>query len=77
MKELSPNSPVWPPIARGKGCNPGRAQMPRAFPKRKSQSIPSIRAVSWQCSLGAPTKIEHISLNPRLFEVAFSGIARV
>jgi hypothetical protein len=46
----------------------------RAFPKRKARSIPSIRAVSWQCSLYPRTKIEHISPDSRPFEGAFSGI---
>ena len=40
-------------------------------------SHPSIRAVSWQCSLTPWTKIERISLNSRPFEPAFSGIVRI
>ena len=47
------------------------------FPKRKSRSIPSIHAADWGCSLTLRPKIEHISLNSRPFEAAFSGIPRV
>jgi len=41
------------------------------FPKRKSQSIPSICAVSWQYSPGTHTKIEHNLLNSHPFNGVF------
>ena len=56
---------------------PGASIPCRAFPKRKSRSIPSIHAADWGCSLTLWPKIEHISLNSRPFEAAFSGISHV
>jgi hypothetical protein len=38
--------------------------------------MPSIRAVSWHCSLCPGAKIEHCQLNISPFEAAFSGIDR-
>ena len=56
--------------------SPQRKHGNRAFPKGKAGSIPSIRALSWQCSLGPREKIGHYSLNSYPLEVAFSGIDR-
>ena len=59
------------------GYTTGREQGCRVFPKWKSRSIPSIGAVSWQCSLYARAKIEYYQLNSCPFEAAFSGIDHV
>ncbi len=60
-----------------KCASPGASGESRAFPKRKLRSIPSIRAMSWQCSLCPRAKIEHCELNSRPFWAVFSGIDRV
>ena len=59
---------------RGKGWTHMQATWTCAFPKRKFQSLPSIRGMSWQCLLMPWTKIEHCSVNSRPFELIFSGI---
>ena len=65
------------PGHEGKGLHPSASPVAAPFPKRKSRSIPSIRAMSWQCSLSPWPKIEHNSLNSWPFCVVFSGIDRV
>jgi len=49
----------------------------RAFPKRKSPSIPSICVASWQCSPRPQAKIKHRGLDSHPFCIVFSGTARV
>ena len=43
---------------------------------RSQNGNPISCAVSWQCSPGPGSKIEHCSLNSHPFVVAFSGIDR-
>ena len=65
------------PEYEGGGCTPRREQGSRAFLERKSRSIPSTPAVSWQGSFPLGAKIEHCQLNFRPFDIVFSGIGRV
>jgi hypothetical protein len=70
-----PRPTCVPPNCEAKG-EPGASTRCRVFPKRKSRSIPST-ARELGCSLSLRTKTEHCELISRLFEVSFSGIARV
>ena len=62
------------PRSEGKGLHPSVSPVAMPFPKRKSRSIPSIRAVSWQCSLNARAKVEHHKPTYCPFVPVFSGI---